>query len=310
MKSGIWLAVREFLDLTPSDDYLIFMNPGNIDSKSVIDSLRGEFLGDCLDHLERANEAIEGMAAGAGDSKTHLKIIQHNVHTIKGTGGSFGFSSISRIAHALEDFMEAHPDILADWRGIESYLDAIRRIAGSGVDVTGEGLARIMDALPKAYRRKAALSGPSAPPGRIRLSAVRPVREVNVLLVMAKGVQRKIVGQELTSCGFGISFVDSGVAAIAVALARKPDMIASSMVLDDMTGVDLARAVAGIETIKDTRFVLMISTRAGKLKAADLPDSAAVVAKDEDYAEELTELLMEWGFFGEAGKKIAARKVL
>lgn len=276
-------------------------------SKSVIDSLRGEFLSDCLDHLERANEAVEGMAAKTGDGEAYLKVIQHNIHTIKGTGGSFGFPSISRIAHALEDFMEAHPDILTDWRGIESYLDEIRRIAASGADVAKEDLARIMDFLPKAYRRSAAV--PAAHPGRRRLAAVGPVREVNVLLVMPKGVQRKIVGQELASCGFGISFVDSGVAAIGVALARKPDMIASSMVLDDMSGADLARAVAGIETIKDTRFVLMISGRTGNLKVAGLPGGAAVVAKDDYYAEELTELLMEWGFFGEAGKKIAARKV-
>ena len=295
------------------------MTPGKMDSASVIESLRGEFLSDCLDHLERANEAIEGMAAAGGDGKTYLKQIQHNVHTIKGTGGSFGFPSISRIAHALEDFMEAHPDILADWRGIESYLDEIRRIAASGVDVAGEDLALIMDALPKACRRGDCGSGSPpyfkerrgmAPPGLHRLAAVRPVREVNVLLVMAKGVQRKIVGQELTSCGFGISFVDSGVAAIAVALTRKPDMIASSMVLDDMTGADLARAIAGIEAIRDTRFVLMISSQAGNMKDFDLPEGAAVVAKDEAYAEELTELLMEWGFFGEAGKKIANRKVL
>ncbi len=289
------------------------MTPGNMDSKSVIESLRGEFLSDCLDHLERANEAIEGMAAEAGDGETHLKRIQHKIHTIKGTGGSFGFPSISRIAHALEDFMEAHSDILADWRGIENYLDEIRRIAASGVDVAGEDLARIMDALPKAHRRRAAFSGspsvPSTSPGRSRLAAVRPVREVNVLLVMAKGVQRKIVGQELTSCGFGISFVDGGVAAISVTLARKPDMIASSMVLDDMSGADLARAIAGIEGIKDTRFVLMISTRSGNLKVAGLPDGTAMVAKDESYAEELTKLLMEWGFFGEAGRKIATRKV-
>jgi CheY-like chemotaxis protein/HPt (histidine-containing phosphotransfer) domain-containing protein len=283
------------------------MTSGSMDGKSVIDSLRGEFLSDCLDHLERANEAVEGMAAKADDGEKLLKLIQHNVHTIKGTGGSFGFPSISRIAHALEDFMEAHPDILTDWLGIESYLDEIRRIADSGVDVAKEDLARIMDALPKAYRREAAV--PAVPPGRRRVAAVRPVREVNVLLVMPKGVQRKIIGQELTSCGFGISFVDSGVAAIGVALARKPDMIASNMVLDDMTGADLARAVAGIEEIKDTRFVLITSSRASDLKAAGLPDGAAVVAKDCSYAEALTELLMEWGFFGEAGKKIAARKV-
>ncbi len=279
------------------------MTSGNVDTKSIIDSLRGEFINDCLDHLERANEAVEGMAAGTGDGEAHLRRIQHNVHTIKGTGGSFGFPSISRIAHALEDFMEAHPDIIADWRGIESYLDEIRRIAGSGVDAAGEDLARIMDTLPKACRRIAAV------PGRSRIAAVRPVREVNVLLVMPRGVQRKIVGQELASCGFGISFVDGGVAAIGVALARKPDMIASNMVLDDMTGADLARAIAGIEEIKGTRFVLMTSTGTDDLKAAGLPDGAAVVAKDCSYADELTELLMEWGFFGEAGKKIAARKV-
>lgn len=293
------------------------MNNGNVDTDAIFANLRGEFLTDCVDYLERANKAIEGMAAEDGGTEEYLEKIQRHVHSIKGMGGSFGFPSISRVAHALEDFMEAHPNILTDWRGIESYLDEIRRIANSGEDVTGLDLSRTLDDLPKAHRRAHSQTG--APAGtemqpdlkelRPRIAAVRPAREVNVLLVMPKCVQRKIVGQEMASCGFGISFVDTGVAAIGLALAKKPDIIASNMMLDDMTGGDLARAVAGIEAIRNTRFVLMVSHQANYPEAVDLPDGAAVVTKDGEYAEALTEHLMKWGFFGEAGMELATRNL-
>jgi len=245
-----------------------------IDQQAIIDKFKDEFLADCHERVAEARACVDSLASDAPDGESHLRNLQRHIHSIKGMGGSFGFPSITEIAHALEDFMEASTDIVGNLSGLDAYLDRIKEIADKGTDVGGDECRRIIGLLPKAHHKLQPSSD-----GK-RMNAVRPAREVNVILVMAKGVQRKIIGQELTSCGFGVSFIDRGVSAINLAVSRRPDLIISSMVLEDITGVDLCRAVSVIKTTKDIRFILMTSPGAGYPELANLPPAAAVIEKE------------------------------
>jgi len=277
----------------------------SIDRQAIIDKFKDDFLVDCHERVADARACVDALASsgasGAPDGESQLRELQRHIHSIKGMGGSFGFPSITEIAHVLEDFMEAHADLLGNLSDIDVYLDWIKKIADKGVDVGEVECRRIIGLLPKAhYKMQPSSDGK-------RMNAVRPAREVNVLLVMPKGVQRKIIGQELASCGFGVSFTDKGVGAISLAVYRRPDLIISSMVLDDITGADLCRAVSVIEATQDTRFILMTSPGTVYPEMADLPPAAAIIEKGQDYTGALTERLLEWGFFGEAGIGIAAK---
>jgi len=242
-----------------------------------------EFLVDCLDKLDGADEAINGMIAGGEGFPGHLENFLRMVHSIKGAAGTFGYPTISTIAHRVEDFIEALKNTSAHLSEIQVFVDRMREIAESGFNPGADDCTRLLAALPRA---------------NMRIATVRPSREVNVLLVMPRDVQRKIIGQELSSCGFGISFVATGVDAISSVLAASPSIIVSSVILKDMTGMDLARALDGIEAIQGGHFILLSSSPVSNEQLAKLPDHVAIVYKGAGYAESLTKHLVGWGMFG------------
>lgn len=253
------------------------------DAESVLARYKQEFLVDCLENLDDADEAINGMVVGGEGFSVHLDNFLRQIHSIKGTAGTFGFPSISAVAHRVEDFIEALKNTSAHISEIQIFVDRMREIAESGSNPDADDCTRLLAALPRA---------------NMRIATVRPSREINVLLVMHRNVQRKIIGQELSSCGFGISFVATGVDAISSVLESSPDIIISSVVLEDMTGMDLARALDGIEAIDDGHFILLSSSPVSNEELVKLPDHVAIVDKGTGYAESLTEHLIGWGLFG------------
>jgi len=253
------------------------------DTASIIAKYEQEFLVDCLENLDGADEAINGMVAGGEGFPAHLDNFLRLVHSIKGKAGTFGFPAISAVAHRAEDFIEALKNTSAHMNEVQVFIDRMREIAESGFNPDADDCARLLATLPRA---------------NMRIATVRPSREVNVLLVMPRDVQRKIIGQELSSCGFGISFVATGVDAISAVLAESPDIIVSSVILKDMTGMDLARALDGIEAVHGGHFILLSSSPVSNEQFAKLPNHVAIVYKGTGYAESLTEHLIGWGMFG------------
>lgn len=251
--------------------------------ESIVARYEQEFRVDCLEKLDGMDEAINGMVAGGEGFPAHLDNFLRLVHSIKGAGGTFGFPAISSIAHRLEDFVEALKDASSHMGEIQAFIDSMRKIAESGFNPDPDDCTRLLAALPRA---------------NMSIGTVMPSREVNVLLVMPRDVQRKIIGQELSSCGFRISFVATGVGAISAALEEKPDIIVSSVVLADMTGNDLARAMDAIEATHGGHFILLSSSPVTNEQLKKLPDHIAIVHKGAGYAESLTEHLIGWGVFG------------
>lgn len=233
--------------------------------------------------MEEAEKALAHMRSGRGDFVNHYDNLQRHVHSIKGTAGTFGFPSISDFAHRLEDFIEALKDVSPHLDEIQLFLDRITEVAESGHNPDEEEYSRLLRSLPRAHSR---------------MAAVRPTREVNILLVMSRNIQRKIIGQELSACGFGMSFVATGVEAISSVLSMKPDVVISSNFIDDMSGIDLARALFAMEATKGINFALLSSADDRDHKKMDIPQGVVVIKKEVDYTESLSAHLVAWGLFG------------
>ena len=97
------------------------------------------------------------------------------------------------------------------------------------------------------------------PSGTATLVSAQEVRNVIVLLVMPKGVQRSLIGGELASCGFDLSFTESPIEAIGLAISLKPDIVVSSMEMEPLTGAELGRVFKTIEATSRLAFVLTTS---------------------------------------------------
>jgi CheY-like chemotaxis protein/HPt (histidine-containing phosphotransfer) domain-containing protein len=249
--------------------------------RAMLARLSAEFRDDCRDKMDECDAILHRLAEGPDTWREEMLRLQRIVHNVKGSAGTFGFPAVTLIAHKLEDYLEALDSPAGHARDIQVFLDTIRDIVARGANPPEDEYPALLRTLPRVSA------------GFVPVSSAR---EVHVLLAMPKDVQRRIVQKELASCGFDVTCADSGVAAIGLALSTRPDAVFASLVLPDMSGVDLARALAAIGAARKCPFGLLTTKAPDDPQFAGLP--AWVIPKNERFMETLTERLMEWGLFG------------
>jgi len=251
--------------------------------EAVLDNLRQEFIEQSQDMLAEIDGLIARLADGGGDGA--LLELRRHVHTIKGQGGTFGFPLITRIAHMLEDYLETLPELNATaLGGIQVYADTIAEMLEKGEPGSGNAAGALLAALPAA--RPAGFTD-------------QIVKDLRALVVMPRGVQRKIIGQELVGCGFRLSFADSAVSALEAALAFPPHIVFASMEIAEFSGGELAAVFQSVQTLAGVKFILLTSYDLDDPRLKILPSGTEIIHKDADFAELLVDCLLKWGFFGE-----------
>ena len=251
--------------------------------RAILARLSAEFRDDCREKIDECGDILQRLSEQHDNWREDMIELQRRIHNIKGSAGSFGFPAITLIAHKLEDDLEAAESPAGHTHDIQVFLDVIRDIADRGINPPEEEYPALLRTLPRP---------------RHGFVPVQRAREVHVLLAMPKDVQRRIVQKELASCGFDVTCADTGVAAIGLALATRPDAVFASLVLADMSGADLAGALAAIGATWKCPFALLTTVAADAPELAGLPPQACVIAKNERFMETLTERLIEWGLFG------------
>lgn len=264
---------------------------------AILLQLSQDFLESCEDSLDVVDTAItrlidgDGEGDGGGVWDDDFAELLRQVHSVKGSGGTFGFPAITLIAHSLEDYIETAAEIGRRQLGaIQVFIDAIRAILGRGKNPSDTETIEILRGLPVS-RQARTIGGGQTP------------RDIGFLLVMPKGLQRRIIGGEMASCGFRVTLSENAVQAIELALANPPDIIAANMFLDDMTGVELARVFKGIDATAKANFMLMTSSDTGDPKTMGLPLGSRIVRKGNQFSEDLSMHLMDWGVFGDIKAK-------
>lgn len=251
------------------------------DLQMILADLRREFIEVADDRLNEVEESISRLLANTGRAEYELLEIKRHVHSIKGMGGNFGFPSVTLWAHALEDYLETAIDIGTDqlW-DIQLFVDKIRDILDSGEDPPSATVA--------AAIKRLALRGV-----RRERSALKD--GLSVLLLMPKGVQRKIVGRELTAFGFNVIIAETALEAIDLAMTHRPELIISSMVLDRMSGVELARVFSVIDVTKHHKCLIISASDNAVDSGIELPPNVRVVQKGVNFARDLIAFLTDHG---------------
>lgn len=170
--------------------------------------MSAEFRDDCREKIDECDDILRRLSEQRDNWREDMTEMQRRSHSVKGSAGSFGFPAITLIAHKLEDYLEALDSLAGHGRDIRAFLDAIRDIAERGTNPPEEKYPAQLQSLPR-HR-----------PGFV---PVPRAREIHVLLAIPKDVQRRIVQKELASCGFDVTCADTGVAAIGLALATRPE---------------------------------------------------------------------------------------
>ena len=99
--------------------------------------------------------------------------------------------------------------------------------------------------------------------------------DLEILVVDANKTGARIVQRELVNCGYRVSLANRSFDALELAIRTRPDMIVSSGVLDEMSGVDLGAALAVVQPTETIPFALLTSSKDASLKR--LPANAVVI---------------------------------
>lgn len=259
-----------------------------VDFEAALERLRDEFIDGCIEKLDFIDVAIDDFIKHGDRSGETFLDVQREIHSIKGSAGTYGFSSISIIAHRLEDYVESTGQLSGDaWLDVQKFIDAIRDIIETRVELDANRTKAVLDRLPTSA---------------LPTLETKQGRRVTVLLVMPTGVQRKLVGARLTSIGFDVSFIGSPLRAIEVAFSVKPHAILSSQELSGFSGSELAAVFKAIKTMSKIPFIILTSRKQKLL--SQFGDAGAgdiyLIDKNEGFLQDLCDLLLSLDLFRRA----------
>lgn len=254
----------------------------------IMARLSQEFIETASDQLGHIERLLEGIEHGKKFDEDELFSIPRNIHNIKGQGATFGFPVIGRIAHLLEDYLESAGGVrIENIRDLHNFIDGMTKILDVGKDPDDSEAEKIISYLPHFNLAKE--------------YSAQKVNDVQVLLAMPPGLQRKVVSRELLSCGFQVIRAYDAMEAISVALSFAPDIVMVNRDFAPFDGVELAKVFSDIEKLSDIHFVIFSGFEKGDPHLEKVPDNVSIVAKRNDFTEMLGELFISWGIFGEMG---------
>jgi HPt (histidine-containing phosphotransfer) domain-containing protein/CheY-like chemotaxis protein len=254
------------------------------DTAEILRNLSREFVQSTQDLLFEIERLIGSMRRGEGADQAFMEVRRH-IHTIKGQGATFGFPTITRVAHMLEDYIETlgalDEHALDD---LQVFVDRIARLLDNGEPETAEAVGALLDRLPSA---------------RTATFTDQIVKDVRALVVMPKSMQRSIIGRELLSCGFRLSFADDTIFGLNAAIAFPPRIVLASFEIPSFSGVELANVFRSVQSLRQAYYILLTSHAADDSRLRDLPHGTGIVHKGGDFAEQMVDYLVNWGFFGD-----------
>lgn len=250
----------------------------------ILARLRQEFIETARDQIDDIEIKLDQVESGIGDAHEHLLSIQRHIHNIKGQGATFGFPLTGRVAHMLEDYLKNCSGFeAANVHDVHAYLDMMQDLIFSDEVIGDESPEVMLNRLPT---------------GQVQTFSTQKTHDINVLLVMPSGLQRKMVSQELLSCGFRVMRAYDTIEALSVAMDITPDVVFVNYDMTPFSGPELARIFAAVERLSDVHIVLLTGYELGDEHLQGLPDNLSVVEKRQDFSESIGQLLMDWGVFG------------
>jgi HPt (histidine-containing phosphotransfer) domain-containing protein len=242
--------------------------------------LRQEFLDTAEDHLREIDALLRGLRAGRGSDDTASEI-RRRVHSLKGMGGTFGYPLITVISHRMEDYL-AELDALAgpSLEDAQVFVDRLRDVVDGVFQPDDPNTSAIVRALPDKTGFDVAEVGKA---------------DVEIMLVSPKDTASHFVERELRACGYRVVNEPSCFGAFEHIVRTRPDMIIATAVMEGLSGIDLACALAAMPATRNIPFALLTSFEDSDTALRQLPPTIPVIHKGQSFGDDLAEALDRCG---------------
>lgn len=194
--------------------------------KAMLAVLRDNYLRDLPGHIDDIEQIVLELER-AGFQLESCQELYRRVHSLKGSGGTYGLSFISDICHPLEDVLS---HLIEQPQGLQEfgatalhYIDLMRKACASYT----VGLEPSVDLKSRLHR--------------VRQSA--SPAQYSALIVESSEVVIGVLREILLTSGFRVEVLQDGYLALGRMLAEPFDVLISALELPRLNGIALISAV-------------------------------------------------------------------
>ena len=243
-----------------------------LSSDDLEDRLRVEFIDDARDRLELMNAALDGVGKGTRGHSEAIGVLRLEAHNFKGMGTSFGYPTVSLVAHRLEDYLSGLKELdLRQLNDAQIFVDRIAELVDRAEQPMVAETNKIIRALPVRYQ--------------FEITDIQ-ISNVEIMLVTPSKVVAKKVGAELAACGFRTVTVTDPIESISLAVRVPPDMVIASMVMDGLSGLDLIRGLRAMSITRDVPMALLTSLQLDNPALKEIPHGVSVIRVGEHFGDD------------------------
>ncbi len=253
-------------------------NTGTFDRLEL--EIESEFVDETRDVLAGLEVMLGNFESGLVDGAKGLAALHKAFRALEARSQSLDKATMGVVAHRgaeyLSDFDVLTRDRVVD---VQAFLDALRKLIDQNNAAGSEHSSELVRQLPS--RRLVDFD----------VSEAVKTLNIEIMLVIPDRATSHYVARELAACGYRVSSADHFFRGLELAVRTQPDFIICGAVLDEASGIDLIRALAGISATAHTPVALLTSYAAGHPSLAELPAHAAVIRKGGAFGEDLAAAL-------------------
>lgn len=249
------------------------------------------------DHIDYADQIDSEFLEEAKDTMSSLEILVSNMRSDK-------TSSVEMISDLLREGGKLQR--LSHWANQPLIDLAVRRMIDYASDLAEPTERQIddLDAVLDVVRGilDGEIEGADQAEFIRSLPVLRPVDlddlahlDIEILLVDPQVSSAKIFTRELVNCGYRVTSCNRAFEALELTVRTLPDMVISSAVLDEISGVELGCALGAMATTADIPFAVMTSFARSHASLKHLPENARLLRKDSNFGEDMAEALAQFG---------------
>jgi CheY-like chemotaxis protein/HPt (histidine-containing phosphotransfer) domain-containing protein len=244
--------------------------------EELVAELRQEFLDDILESLRNLDVSLDAARNERKSTEEVMTEVRRFALSLRGQAANFGVRLIGTVAHRMED-----------------YLASIKVLPTRGID----DLQVFVDMLIDIVEGRVASDADSSQ--IVRGLPAKPgfdaddidVRDVEVMLVMHHGTATHFVEREMQACGYRVTNVTTTFEALPLIVRTKPDMVLISAIMPELTGIDLAIALASMPATRNVPTALITSLDPDDDYLKLLPAAVPVIKKGPSFGDDLADAL-------------------
>ena len=209
--------------------------------EAMLRQMRAGFLAELPERCNHLEDAVLGLEADPAAESIYEELYR-NVHSLKGSGGTFGIAVITGICHQFESFLAEHHGRYDQAFGSTSlgYIDLLRQ--------AGELAAT---AKPDYQPLEAALE-------RLRASVLQ--NRQPVLVAESSGMMKALYQQALETMPVQLTFVDNGLEALDRLLRSPFRLLIIGRELADLNGMAVIAALRASGSRNRSLPVILVSS--------------------------------------------------